>query len=125
MAKSIIAEKTLDFSVNIVKASQFLNQEKHEYDISRQLKRAGTSIGANVSEALNASSRKDFIHKMTLALKEANEAFYWIQILKRTDYNHEIISNLEYPCHEIIKILRSIILTSKNRLNHSTLKDSQ
>ncbi|MCD6233445.1 MAG: four helix bundle protein [Candidatus Marinimicrobia bacterium] len=78
MAKSIIAEKTLDFSVNVVKASQFLNQEKYEYDISRQLKRAGTSIGANVSEALNASSRKDFIHKMTLALKEANEAFYWI-----------------------------------------------
>jgi len=122
MAESIIGGKTLVFSVHVVKASLFLQQEKNEYDMSRQLKRSGTSIGANVAEALNASSRKDFIYKMTLALKEANEVFYWIQILIRTDYNHEIISNLENPCREIIKILKSIILTSKSKLNHPSPK---
>jgi len=103
MRKSIITKKTLPFSVKVVKASNYLKDNKHEYDMSRQLLRSATSIGVNVVEALNGVSKKDFINKISISLKEANETYYWITLLSQTDYKNELIDNLIHPCKEIIK----------------------
>ena len=108
--------KALDFSVRIVNLFKYLKHQKDEYTISKQLLRCGTSIGANISEAISAESTADFIHKLGIAQKEANETLYWLDLLKITDY----ISEKEYQsinsdCEEIRKIITSIILTSKQK----------
>lgn len=84
--------------------------------MSKQLLRCGTSIGANVSEAINAESKADFIHKLGIAQKECGEALYWLELLKQTEYLHEQEFNKCYEqATELIKIIRSIILTCKNK----------
>ena len=108
--------KALGFSVRIVNLFKYLKHQKDEYTISKQLLRCGTSIGANISEAISAESTADFIHKLGIAQKEANETLYWLDLLKITDY----ISEKEYQsinsdCEEIRKIITSIILTSKQK----------
>ena len=85
-SKSIVYEKAFDFAVRIVNLYKYLCKEKHEYIMSKQLMRSGTSIGANISEALEGQSRKDFVAKLQISLKEANESRYWIKLLGRTDY---------------------------------------
>ena len=108
--------KALAFSVRIVNLFKYLKHQKDERIISKQLLRCGTSIGANISEAISAESTADFIHKLGIAQKEANETLYWLDLLKITDY----ISEKEYEsmnsdCEEIRKIVTSIILTSKQK----------
>ena len=119
--KSIILKKAFEFAVKIVKFTSQLNHEKH-FILSRQLLRSGTSIGANVNEALAAYSKKDFIYKMMIALKEAQETEYWLKLIaaseiienfKLYDYSTEII--------ELQKILTSIIKTSKSQFNKESL----
>ncbi|UUV18845.1 four helix bundle protein [Fusobacteria bacterium ZRK30] len=111
---SIVYDKSFKFAIRIVKLYKHLKETKKEYIMSKQLMRCGTSIGANVSEGIEAQSKKDFISKLSIALKEANESRYWINLMKATDYLDEkeeksLIIDLE----EIIKLLVSIIKTSK------------
>lgn len=112
--ENIIEQKSFDFAVRIIKLYKYLSAEKKEFVLSKQLLRSGTSIGANVSEAERAHSKADFFAKMTIALKEANESYYWIKLLKATDYLAEIeYDSLSNDIDEIISILTSITKTIK------------
>jgi four helix bundle protein len=112
--QSIIAEKAYQFAIRIVKMCQYLESERREYVLSKQVLRSGTSIGANCYEAISAQSDADFVHKFQIALKEANETDYWLRLLKDTQYLEEnMAESMRNDCHEIIKILRSIILSLK------------
>ncbi len=117
MKKNIIREKTYEFAVLIVKLCHKLQEEKKEYVISRQFKKSGTAPGALVREADQAESKRDFIHKMSIALKEADESDYWLNILYDTDYitKEEFEKHIEL-CLEIIKILTTIIKSAKTSL---------
>ncbi|MBR2885908.1 MAG: four helix bundle protein [Ruminococcus sp.] len=112
--ENIIEQKSFDFAVRIIKLYKYLSAEKKEFVLSKQLLRSGTSIGANVSEAERAHSKADFFAKMTIALKEANESYYWIKLLNATDYLAEIeYDSLSNDIDEIISILTSITKTIK------------
>lgn len=118
MSESIIGNKSFEFAVKIVLFYKKFSQENKEFVLSKQLLRSGTSIGANVREALNAQSKLDFIHKLSIAQKECDETIYWIELLKETNYllDKDFI-DLNTSANEILKILRSIIITSKSNLN--------
>lgn len=121
--KSPIHEKTLRFAIRMVHLNRYLIQKKQEYIISKQIMRAGTNPGAMVREAQNSESDRDFIHKLAIAQKEIGETQYWLELLAQTGY----LSQTEYcsllsDSQEIMKMLRSAILTKKqkiNRQNHS------
>ena len=104
-------------AIQIVKLYKYLYYSKKEYVLSKQLLRAGTSIGANVAEAEQAQSKADFISKISIALKEATETDYWIRLLNATDYlsNYEIKTILA-NCNELERVLTAIIKSSKNSL---------
>ena len=107
--KNAIVEKSFEFSVRIVNLYKYLQYEKKEYVMSKQLLRSGTSIGANVAEAQRAQSTADFNAKMNISLKEANETYYWLRLLHRTDYlSSEAFLSIEKDIDEIISILVSI-----------------
>lgn len=113
MAENQVENKSFDFAVRIVNLYKHLNSEKKEYVLSKQLLRSGTSIGANVSEAQRGQSKADFSAKMSIALKEANESFYWIKLLYKTDFlTEQQFSSLENDITEIIKLLISICKSS-------------
>ena len=106
--------KSFQFAVRIVKMCKLLREDRKDYILSKQLLRAGTSIGANVVEAQQAQSRADFIAKLSIALKEASEVNYWLRLLKATDY----LSEKEYfsivtDCKELEKLLTAIIKSTK------------
>ena len=125
MSESIIAEKAYRFALEIVKAYKFLVNEKKEYVLSKQLLRAGTSIGANINEAISSQSKKDFIYRMGIALREARETKYWLRLLKDSDYlDMKIFSKLNNECDEIIKVLSSIILTTRSKYFKKPNNDS-
>ena len=118
MKDNIIIDKSMAFAVRIVRLYQYLCDEKQEYIMSKQLMRCGTSIGANIHEAINGQSRKDFLSKMYISFKEATEAEYWIRLLTSTDYLNEAQSkSILDDCVEIKKILTSIIKTTKGKDN--------
>lgn len=111
---NIIQIKSYTFAVRIVRMSQYLIGEKKEFILSKQVMRSGTSIGANVREGHYGQSRADFIHKMSIALKEASETAYWLDLLKDTDYlTIEMYHSMMRDCNEIIAILTSIVKSSK------------
>ncbi|MBO5937796.1 MAG: four helix bundle protein [Clostridia bacterium] len=106
---NIIEDKSFEFAVRIVNLYKFLNFEKKEYVISKQLLRCGTSIGANIAEAQRGQITPDFNTKMNNALKEANETQYWLRLLHRTEYiTNQEFSSLNKDIDEIISILVSI-----------------
>ena len=114
MKDNLIADKSKKFAIRIVKLYRYLTENNHEFVLSKQILRSGTSIGANVCEAIQAQSRKDFISKMQIALKEAGETKYWLELLHETEY----LSDKEYEsiaadCLEVNKILTAIIKTSR------------
>jgi four helix bundle protein len=114
MKENIIKKKSFDFALRIVKLYQHLTETKREFVLSKQLLRSATAIGALVRESEHAESKADFIHKLSIALKEANESDYWIELLHRSGY----VSESEYQSlfsdlDEIIRLLVSIIKTSK------------
>jgi four helix bundle protein len=114
MKENLIKNKSFDFALRIVKLYQHLSQTKREFVLSKQLLRSGTAIGALVRESEHAESKADFIHKLSIALKEANESDYWIELLYRSGYLAEseyqsLFSDLDV----IIRLLVSIIKTSK------------
>ena len=111
-----IASSSKAFAIRIIKLYQYLI-EKQEYVLSKQLLRCGTSIGANVSESVFAQSRQDFISKMSIALKEANESNYWLDLLYETDYiEKNLYDSFIDDLKIIIGTLVNIIKTSKNNL---------
>ena len=109
-----IRSRTFEFSVQVIELYKFLQFEKKEYVLGKQLLRSGTSIGANVEEATAAQSKKDFIVKMSIALKEARETNYWLRLLKRTGFIKK--DNLINESSEIMNILGAIIRTSRKNL---------
>ena len=116
---NVIRDKSFDFAVRIVNVYKFLCDEKREFVLSKQLLRSGTSIGANVEEALQAQSKRDYLSKMNIALKEANESQYWIRLLHATKYMEENQKESIYKdCNEIIKLLVSIVKTTKKNLEY-------
>ncbi len=115
---NIVRTKSLDFGIRIVKCVRFvLKQVTYaEHPICTQLLKAGTSIGANIRESIDAESREDFIHKLKIALKEANETDYWLDLFFGADYLSEAqYKSLKSDCDEIRKLLTSIIKTTKSK----------
>ncbi len=115
--ENVVREKSFSFALRVVRLVKKLQKEDKEYILSKQLIRSGTAIGALVREAEHAESKKDFIHKMSIALKEANETRYWLDILFKSDY----ISNMPYDIlndevTQLIKLLASIVKSSKQKI---------
>jgi len=114
MKESILKIKSYKFAIRIVKLYQFLVKEKKEFVLSKQILKSGTAIGALIREAEFGQSKADFINKMNIALKEANETIYWLEILKEGGYiNKGEFESLNSDCEELVKILVSSIKTSK------------
>lgn len=114
MEESIIMNKSYSFALRIVKAYKFLTEEKKEFVLSKQMLRSGTSIGAMVRESKFAQSRLDFINKLSIGLKEANETLYWLDLLHDSRYIDEgVFQSIRNDCNEIVSILVSIVKTSK------------
>ena len=113
---NIIENKSFDFAVRIVNLYKYLTTEKKEFVLSKQLLRSGTSIGANVSEAQKAQSNADFNAKLYISLKEANETYYWLRLLNKTDYLTENeFESVERDINEIIALLMAITKNTKNK----------
>ena len=113
---NIIADKSKTFAIRIVGCYKYLCDEKKEYILSKQLMRSGTSIGANVRESFNAQSTPDFISKISIALKEAEESLYWLEILHETGTLEEkLFDSIYNDCVELVKILTSIVKSSKEK----------
>ena len=114
LKENVLREKSYSFALRIVKAYKYLIAEKKEFVLSKQLLRAGTSIGANVAEANQGQSRPDFISKLSIALKESVETEYWLNLLRDSDYlTSEQTASLLVDCRELIRILTSSIKTTK------------
>jgi four helix bundle protein len=114
MTESVLKLKSYSFSIRVVRLCQYLNKEKKEFLLSKQVLKSGTAIGALIREAEFGQSKADFVSKLSIALKEANETAYWLSLLKDTDYikSDEYIS-LKNDCDELIKILVVSIKTAK------------
>jgi len=109
-----VREKSYAFALRMIKAYNYLKQEQREFVLSKQILRSGTSIGALVKEAEHAQSRADFVNKMNIALKEANETDYWLDLLKDSEYiDIKSYNSIHQDCSELIKLLASIVKTSK------------
>lgn len=107
--------KSKAFAVRIIKLYQYLSDERKEYVLSKQLLRSGTSIGANCREAARAQSKADFVAKLNISLKEAEESAYWLELLNETDYITKVqYESIYADCEELIKLLVSIIKSAKN-----------
>jgi len=116
MEEKTVKFKSYAFAIRIIRAYKFLNSEQKEFVLSKQMLRSGTAIGALIREAEHAESKADFIHKMSIALKEANETEYWLLLLHDTDYlEKKSFESIVSDCQEIIRILISIIKTSKKK----------
>lgn len=114
MKENVVADKSKTFAIRIIKLYQFLCDEKKEYVLSKQILRSGTSIGANIKEAVRGQSKADFYYKMNIALKEASETEYWLELLYETNYLTESQFQSIYPdCQELLKILMSITKTQR------------
>ena len=112
---NVIEQKSKAFALRIISLYQLLSNDKHEYVLSKQLLRSGTSIGANVKEGVRAQSTPDFIAKFSIALKEAEETEYWLELLYESNILEQTLFNSVYTDNkELLKILTSIIKTSKN-----------
>jgi len=111
-----VQTKSYQFALRIVKLYLFLKSEKREYELSKQLLRSATSVGANVEEAIGAQSQKDFIHKLSIAYKEARETQYWLRLLSDSGIIASQESETLLPeCEELMKIIGSILKTMKSK----------
>jgi len=107
---SIIQQKSRDFAIRIINCYKFLTEERHEQVMAKQLLRCGTSIGANTRESKNAQSRMDFLSKLNIALKEADETEYWLDLLHETKYlDDKMYESINYDCVVLVKMLTAII----------------
>lgn len=119
MKENIVRDKSYAFAIRIVKLYKYLSEEKKEFVLSKQLLRCGTSIGANIEEAIGGQSEKDFFAKLTISYKEARETHYWLRLLTDTEYlsikeSKSFINDAE----ELLKIIGSIQKTMKNKIRN-------
>jgi len=112
MKENVVKNKSFDFSLIIIELYKIL-QEQREYVISKQLLRSATSIGANIAESEASESRADFVHKLSIASKEARETLYWLRLLERSRLVEIELTKYIESCDEIIKLLTSIVKTIK------------
>ncbi len=109
---NVVWQKSIAFSVRIIRLYQHLRKEKHEFVMAMQVLRSGTSVGANISESIRAQSSADFSSKLNIALKEAEETHYWLLLLMETDYiSEKQFSSLDQDCEELIRLLTAITKT--------------
>jgi len=117
MKENVIVTKSYAFAVRVVKLYEYLKKEKQEFVLSKQVLRSGTSVGANMQEATGGQSTSDFIHKLSVARKEARETSYWLRLLHDTGYIADTqFQSIHADGGELIKILNSIIITSQSKL---------
>jgi four helix bundle protein len=113
---NVVKEKSYAFALRIIKAYKYLLQEHREFVLSKQVLRSSTAIGALIWESEHAQSKADFINKMNIALKEANETEYWLMLLKDSDYlDDKTFTSIHKDCDELIRLLVSIVKTSKSK----------
>ena len=116
---SAIIIKSKDFALRVIKLYTYLKKEKKEYVLSKQLLRSGTSVGANIRESIYAQSGADFVHKLSISLKEACESEYWLELLEESNFvSANQISDLKEESVELQKLLTSIIKTKKSKLKN-------
>ncbi len=119
MKESILREKSYSFALRMIKLYKYLSEDKKEFVISKQVLRSGTSIGANIEEASQAQSKTDFIHKLSIAQKEAFETNYWLRLFRDSEIlNEKLAESLINDCEEVQKILTASIKTAKNSLTN-------
>lgn len=115
--QNVLKDKSFLFALRIIKCCKFLQSDKKEFVLSKQLLRCGTSIGANIREAEQAQSKADFIHKLSISIKETNETLYWLELLFHSEYlKKNEFESIYKDCTELIKLLTSIIKKSKLNL---------
>lgn len=113
---NIVVDKSKLFAIRIIKLYKYLSDEKREYILSKQLLRSGTSIGANIKEAVRGQSKADFYAKLNISLKEASETEYWLELLYETDYiTKSQFTSIYNDCQELLKLLTSITKTQKSK----------
>ncbi|MCU0353045.1 MAG: four helix bundle protein [Cytophagales bacterium] len=118
--ESVLLDKSFVFAVRIVRLYKYIVENRRETILSKQMMRSGTAVGALIREAQNAESKADFVHKLGVAQKECDETRYWLELLKEADYlSEKEFDSIHTDALEILKIIRSAILTSKR--NNSTL----
>lgn len=118
MGKNVVRDKSFAFALRVVKLAKYLQEQKKEFVLSKHVLRSGTAIGALVREAEHAQSKPDFINKMSIALKEANETDYWLDLLHQSEYiTPESFNSIHPDIQELLKLLVSIVKTSKTE-NH-------
>lgn len=111
---NIVVEKSKAFALRIIKLYQYLCESKNEYTLSKQLLRSGTSIGANIKEAIRGQSKADFVFKLNISLKEASETEYWLELLHESGYlTYDQFRSIIGDCTELLKLLTAIINSSK------------
>ena len=114
MSKHIVRDKSFSFALRIIKLYKYLSEEKREYILSKQVLRSGTAVGALIREAEQGESKADFVHKLAIALKEAKETEYWLDLLFHSEYiEQKSYDSIHADVEELIKLLVSIIKTSK------------
>jgi four helix bundle protein len=114
--ESVLKAKSFDFAIRIIKLNQYLREKHSEYQLSQQILRAGTSVGAMVREAEHAESRRDFLHKLNIGLKEINECGYWLDLLSATNYlDKRMYESIRKDCVELLKMLIASIKTTKTK----------
>ena len=115
--ENIILDKTYNYAIRIVKLYQYLCKEKKEFELSRQILRSGTSIGANVEESIGGLSRKDFLAKLGVSYREARETRFWLRVLRDTDHiSQEQSDSMLEDLEEIIRIITAIQKTTKSNI---------
>ncbi|MBM6992327.1 MAG: four helix bundle protein [Prevotella sp.] len=124
--ENIIAVKSMDYAVRCMRLAKFLRETYHEYDLASQVLKSGTSVGANVREALRGQSRADFRAKMNISLREANESQYWLELLKRVGF----LSETEYQsmfedCTTLCKLLMSIVRSTSESIERNKQQQSK
>ena len=120
MKENVVQQKSYRFALRIVKCCRHLRDEQKEFVLSKQLLRSGTSIGANVEEAIGGQSRRDFIAKLSIAYKEAREAHYWLRLLGDSEtLEASLAQSLLTDCDELLKIIGTILKTTKRKNSNS------
>lgn len=119
----MLSDQSFTFAIRIVKCSKYLQSDKKEFVLSKQLLRSGTAIGALIREGEFAQSKPDFISKMSIALKEANETVYWLDLLFNTEYlDEKIYKSLKDECKELLSMLVATVKTTKEKLKTNSEK---
>ena len=117
MKENILKDKSFHFAVRMVRLYTYLKKQHGEYILSQQLIRSGTAVGAMIREAEHAESLKDFIHKLSIALKEANESKYWLDLFSATGLiTKKMFDSLNTDCEELLKLLTASVKTSKQKI---------